>query len=105
VKKTTIFKKSSFHAHIQPLSGCKYTTIPQNYKKMLFFSLFEMRDFGGKVKALQVDDTIAATHYLMAKMYKAKKEVINAVAQCTLAITDKRVAHRATLSIQTSHTI
>jgi hypothetical protein len=61
-------------------------------KKMLFFSLFEMRDFGGKVKALQVDDTIAATHYLMAKMYKAKKDVINAVAQCTLAITDKRAA-------------
>ena len=36
--------------------------------------------------ALQVDDTVAATHYLMAKMYRAKGDLINAVAQCTLAI-------------------
>lgn len=41
-------------------------------------------------EALQVDDTIAATHYLMAKMYKAKKDVINAVAQCTLAISKQQ---------------
>lgn len=39
--------------------------------------------------ALQVNDTVAATHYLMAKMYKAKGDMINAVAQCTLAISKR----------------
>lgn len=36
--------------------------------------------------ALQLGDTMAATHYQLAKMYKAKGDMINAVAQCTLAI-------------------
>ena len=39
--------------------------------------------------ALQVNDTVAATHYLLAKMYKAKGDMINAVAQCTLAISKR----------------
>ena len=39
--------------------------------------------------ALQVNDTVAATNYLMAKMYKAKGDMINAVAQCTLAISKR----------------
>ena len=42
--------------------------------------------------ALQVDDKVAATHYLLAKMYKAKGDMINAVAQCTLAITKQQDA-------------
>lgn len=42
--------------------------------------------------ALQVDDSVAATHYLLAKMYKAKGDMINAVAQCTLAITKQQDA-------------
>lgn len=42
--------------------------------------------------ALQVDDKFAATHYLLAKMYKAKGDMINAVAQCTLAITKQQDA-------------
>lgn len=39
--------------------------------------------------ALQVNDTVAVTHYLLAKMYKAKGDMINAVAQCTLAISKR----------------
>ncbi|MBO4565146.1 MAG: tetratricopeptide repeat protein [Bacteroidaceae bacterium] len=42
--------------------------------------------------ALQVNDSVAATHYLMAKMYKAKGDMINAVAQCTLAISKQQEA-------------
>ena len=36
--------------------------------------------------ALKLDESESATHYLLAKMYKAKGDMINAVAQCTLAI-------------------
>ncbi|MBO4450898.1 MAG: tetratricopeptide repeat protein [Bacteroidaceae bacterium] len=36
--------------------------------------------------ALQLDDSEPATHYQLAKMYKAKGDMISAVAQCTLAI-------------------
>lgn len=54
----------------------------------LYFQTEQYEQMEGVCNAvLQFDESEAATHYLLAKMYKAKGDMINAVAQCTLAIT------------------
>lgn len=40
-------------------------------------------------KCIQIDDTLAMPHYIKAKKYNITKDLINAVAQSTIAITKK----------------
>lgn len=56
----------------------------------LYFQTEQYEQMEGVCNAtLQLDENEAATHYLLAKMYKAKGDMINAVAQCTMAITKR----------------